>query len=101
MANHFYLPFERKGKMEYNKLDEFEKYQLSFHPERPKYLDYLEIFSEPKSCFQSDDFGACLIQTHRAVLEIEDEKIPVMLIGQQTGPSSNYKELNTEMRNVE
>ena len=24
-------------------LSEYEKYQLSFHPERPKYLDYLSI----------------------------------------------------------
>lgn len=101
MANHFYLPFERKGKIDYHQLDEFEKYQLSFHPERPKYLDYLKIFSEPEICFRSDDFGACLIQTHRAILEIEDEKIPVMLIGQQTGPTSDYKELAKVMRNID
>jgi len=99
MANHFYLPFERKGKIDYHQLDEYEKYQLSFHPERPKYLDYLEIFSEPELCFRSDDYGACLIQTHRAILEIEDEKITVMLIGQQTGPTSDYKELTKVMRN--
>ncbi|MBU0528175.1 acetyl-CoA carboxylase carboxyl transferase subunit alpha/beta [bacterium] len=99
MANHFYLPFERKGKVNYHQLDEYEKYQLSFHPERPKYLDYLKIFSEPEICFRSDDYGACLIQTHRAILEIEDEKIPVMLIGQQTGPTSDYKELTKAMRN--
>ncbi len=99
MANHFYLPFERKGKIDYHQLDEYEKYQLSFHPERPKYLDYLEIFSESELCFRSDDYGACLIQTHRAILEIEDEKIPVMLIGQQTGPTSDYKELTKVMRN--
>ena len=42
MATHFYLPFESKGKIDYHQLDEYEKYQLSFHPERPKYLDYLE-----------------------------------------------------------
>jgi acetyl-CoA carboxylase beta subunit len=98
MANHFYLPFERKGKIDYHQLDEYEKYQLSFHPERPKYLDYLEIFSEPEICFKSDDFGACLIQTHRTLLEIEDEQIPVMLIGQQTGPTSDYGELTKLMR---
>jgi len=101
MANHFYLPFERKGKVDYHQLDEYEKYQLSFHPERPKYLDYLEIFSEPELCFRSDDYGACLIQTHRAILEIENEKVPVMLIGQQTGPTSDYKKLKNVMRDVE
>ncbi|MFC1527829.1 carboxyl transferase domain-containing protein [Candidatus Neomarinimicrobiota bacterium] len=99
MANHFYLPFERKGKIDYHQLDEYEKYQLSFHPERPKYLDYLEIFYEPEICFKSSDYGACLIQTHRAILEIEEEQIPVMLIGQQTGPTSDYKELTKVMRN--
>ncbi len=98
MANHFYLPFERKGKVVYHQLDEYEKYLLSFHPERPKYLDYLEIFSEAELCFESDDYGACLIQTHRANLKINDKKIPVMLIGQQTGPTSDYKELTKLMR---
>ncbi|NHZ86924.1 MAG: acetyl-CoA carboxylase carboxyl transferase subunit alpha/beta, partial [Planctomycetia bacterium] len=101
MANHFYLPFERKGKINYHQLDEYEKYQLSFHPERPKYLDYLKIFSKPKICFRSNDFGSCLIQTHRAILKIEEEEIPVMLIGQQTGPTSDYKELSKVMRDVD
>lgn len=101
MATHFYLPFERKGKIDYHKLNEFEKYQLSFHPERPKYLDYLKIFQDAKVCFRSNAFGACLIQTHRANLLIDDEKIPVMLIGQQTGPTSNFKELGKFMQDVE
>lgn len=101
MATHFYLPFERKGKFDYHKLNEYEKYQLSFHPERPKYLDYLKIFDNAKVCFRSDDFGSCLIQTHRANLIIDDNKIPVMLIGQQTGPTSDYKELSKMMRDVE
>jgi len=98
MATHFYLPFEKKGKVDYHKLDEYEKYQLSFHPERPKYLDYLKIFDDAKVCFRSNDFGACLIQTHRANLIIDDEKIPLMLVGQQTGPTSDYKELTKAMR---
>lgn len=101
MATHFYLPFERKGKIDYHKLNEYEKYQLSFHPERPKYLDYLKIFDDAKVCFRSNDYGACLIQTHRANLKIDDNKIPVMLIGQQTGPTSDYKELSKVMRDVE
>ena len=101
MATHFYLPFERNGKFDYHKLNEYEKYQLSFHPERPKYLDYLEIFDDVKVCFRSNDFGACLIQTHRANLTIYDVKVPVMLIGQQTGPTSDFKELSKVMRDVE
>ena len=101
MANHFYLPFERKGDIDYHQLDEYEKYQLSFHPERPKYLDYLKLFSEVKVCFRSNGFGSCLIQTHRANFKINGETIPVMLIGQQTGPTSDYKELRKLIRNPE
>ena len=71
-------------------MSEYEKYQLSFHPERPKYLDYLTIFSSLEECLHSKEFGACLIQTHRALLKIDDENIPVMLIGQQSGPTSDY-----------
>jgi len=94
--NHFYFPFE-KGIENFDSetiqnLSEYEKYQLSFHPERPKYLDYLSIFSEVEECFQRDAFGACLIQTHRATIRIDDNVVPVMLIGQQSGPTSNYKE---------
>ncbi len=93
--NHFYFPFE-KGITNFDSdtiqnLSEYEKYQLSFHPERPKYLDYLPIFSEAAECLQSDAFGACLIQTHRASFQINNEKILVMLIGQQSGPTSDYK----------
>ena len=101
MASHFYFPFEDKENFDYKKLNEFEKYQLSFHPERPKYLDYLTIFSDIKTCFRSKNFGACLIQTHRVQIEIGDEKIPVMLIGQQTGPTSNYTELKQILQNRE
>ncbi|MBN4081411.1 hypothetical protein JYT44_03505 [Caldithrix abyssi] len=95
MPSHFYFPFE-KGITHFDSetiqnLSEYEKYQLSFHPERPKYLDYLTIFSEVEECLQSDAFGACLIQTHRASFQIDDEKIPLMLIGQQSGPTSDYE----------
>jgi acetyl-CoA carboxylase alpha subunit len=102
MANHFYLPFERKDKFVYEKLNEFEKYQLSFHPERPKYLDYINVFEDPEECFASETLGARLIQTHRAKFKInEDSEIPVMLIGQQAGPTSNYKDLRKLMKDPE
>ena len=84
MGNTFLLSFEQDPEFNYSpesidNLSEYEKYELSYHPERPKYLDYLSIFSSVEPCFESDIFGTCLIQTHRA--ELED--IPVMLIGQQ------------------
>ncbi|MFQ6614164.1 MAG: carboxyl transferase domain-containing protein, partial [Fidelibacterota bacterium] len=106
MADHFYYPFEKDGRLNadrssYNGLTEYEKYQLSFHPERPKYLDFLPLFHSVTECFDSDDFGACLIQTHRATLDPEGLNLPVMLIGQQTGPTSNYGDLLKAMADPE
>lgn len=99
MADTFKYPFEKNG-FNYSPesitaLSEYEKYELSFHPERPKYLDYLSCFSDVSICFDSDEFGACLIQSHRAELD----GIPVMLIGQQSGPSSQYDELKKALTN--
>ncbi|MEA1881977.1 MAG: carboxyl transferase domain-containing protein [Candidatus Marinimicrobia bacterium] len=91
MPSHFYFPFEKEfdhyDSVTIQNLSEYEKYQLSFHPERPKYLDYLSIFSDVEECLHRDAFGACLIQIHRATFK----DIPVMLIGQQSGPTSDYK----------
>ncbi len=92
MGNSFYYPFEKNG-FDYSQesiasLSEYEKYEFSFHPERPKYLDYLSIFENVNSCFETDKFGNCLIQTHRAELF----GIPVMLVGQQSGPSNSKME---------
>ncbi len=101
---HYYLPFEKGGEFDYSpevirQLTEYEKYKLSFHPERPKYLDYLTIFSNVEPCCEpSNAVGACLIQTYRADLKIDGKSHPVMLIGQQTGPTSNYSELIEKMR---
>lgn len=101
--NHFYLSFEKNGLKDYSPeivqaLTEYEKYQLSFHPERPKYLDYLSIFSNVEPCLESNEFGACLIQTHRANFCAGEMIVPLMLIGQQSGPSSNYQELRELMK---
>lgn len=90
--NHFYFPFEKGVEIVdanfIQNLSEYEKYQLSFHPERPKYLDYLSLFDDVGECLQSDAFGACLIQVHRATFK----GVPVLLIGQQSGPTSDYKQ---------
>jgi len=98
LSNTFQLSFEQDPNFNYSPesiedLSEYEKYELSFHPERPKYLDYLSIFENVNSCFETDKFGNCLIQTHRAELF----GIPVMLVGQQSGPSSNYKNMRKAM----
>ncbi len=106
MSKHYYLPFEKNDNFTFSEeqvstLSEYEKYQLSFHPERPKYLDYLTIFSDVEECLQSDKFGARLIQTHRANFIVENTTYPVMLIGQQTGPTSDYGDLIDQMKDPE
>jgi len=94
MSNHFSLSFEKDELFSYtqeaiSQLSEYEKYELSFHPERPKYKNYRSFFSDVEEVFGDDQFGACLIQTHRASLDGN----PVMLLGQQSGPSSNYQKI--------
>jgi acetyl-CoA carboxylase carboxyl transferase beta subunit/acetyl-CoA carboxylase carboxyl transferase alpha subunit len=102
-VKHFFLPFEKRKGFSYsarvvNNLSEYEKYQLSFHPERPKYLDYLTVFDNVSECLSNDLHGSCLIQTHRAVLRHNGSDWPVMLIGQQSGPTSDFTELTRIMQ---
>ena len=101
---HFYLPFEKREGFSYShesieKLTEYEKYQLSFHPERPKHLDYLKVFEDAEACLENNLHGSCIIQTHRAVLRNGANAWPVMLIGQQSGPTSDYKLMRTLLKN--
>ena len=101
---HFYLPFEKREGFSYShesieQLTEYEKYQLSFHPERPKHLDYLTVFDDAEACLENDLHGSCIIQTHRAVLRNGTSAWPVMLIGQQSGPTSDFVLMRKLMRN--
>lgn len=100
---HFFLPFEKKPDFTYSaehieQLTEYQKYLLSFHPERPKYLDYLDIFDEVEECLQSDAHGSCLIRTHRATLDSAEGPLKVMLIGQQSAPTSDFEKLQKLMK---
>lgn len=100
---HFFLPFEKKQGFSYSaksieQLSEYEKYQLSFHPERPKYLDYLDIFKEVEECLQTNTYGGCLIQTHKAMLDTPKGSLKVMLIGQQSAPTSDFEHLQELMQ---
>ncbi|MEI7789376.1 MAG: carboxyl transferase domain-containing protein [Chlorobiaceae bacterium] len=100
---HFYLPFEKREGFSYShesieQLSEYEKYQLSYHPERPKHLDYLTVFENAEECLQNDLHGSCIIQTHRAVLRNGKNMWPVMLIGQQSGPTSDFALMRKLMR---
>ncbi len=101
---HFFLPFEKKPDFSCSaehieQLSEYEKYQLSFHPERPRYLDYLPVFQQVEECFQNDAHGNCLIGTHRALLDTPEGPLKVMLIGQQSAPTSDYERLQELMKN--
>ena len=101
---HFYLPFEKREGFSYShesieKLTEYEKYQLSFHPERPKHLDYLKVFDDAEACLENNLHGSCIIQTHRAILRNGSKILPVMLIGQQSGPTSDFVLMRKLMRN--
>lgn len=101
---HFFFPFEKKqgfscSAEDIKQLNEYEKYQLSFHPERPRYLDYLGIFEEVEECLRSEAHGGCLIQTHRAVLDTPKGALKVMLVGQQSAPTSDFEQLQELMQN--
>lgn len=100
---HFNLPFEKSDGFSYSHdaieaLSEYEKYQLSFHPERPKYLDYLACLDNVRECLQNERHGSCLIQTHRADLNVGGRTWPLMLIGQQSGPTTDFGELQRVMK---
>lgn len=107
LEHHFYLPFEKREGFSYSheaieQLSEYEKYQLSFHPERPRFLDYLTVFNNTEACLENNEHGSCIIQTHRATLQGLDGKlVPVMLIGQQSAPTSNFELLRKLMQNPE
>jgi len=103
-VKNFFLPFEKRPGFNCSaeaieQLSEYEKYQLSFHPERPKYLDYLTVFDDVQECLQNEKHGSCLIQTHRAVLESPSGPLKVMLIGQQSAPTSDFEKLQDIMKN--
>jgi len=105
-VEHFYLPFEKKEGLSSSHetletLSEYEKYQLSFHPERPKYLDYLTVFNGVEECLQNDEHGSCVIQTHRATLKTAEKLVPLMLIGQQSGPTSDFSIMKKLMKDPE
>lgn len=100
---HFFLPFEKSEGFNYGpeaieRLSKYEKYQLSFHPERPKYLDYLAVFDNVSECLSNDLHGSRLIQTHRAELHRDGTAWPVMLVGQQSGPTSNFSAMKRIMQ---
>ena len=80
----------------YPTLNAYDTFLLSGHPLRPKTLDYVRyIFQDVHLFYNPDVRGDHLMVAGQAKLEIDGRLIDVVVIGQQTGPSSNRDELLT------
>ncbi len=78
----------------YPNLSAYDTFLLSGHPLRPKTLDYVRyIFREARLFYNRDVRGDHLMIAGEAKIRIEGRLIDVVVIGQQTGPSSNREEL--------
>ena len=80
----------------YPNLNAYDTFLLSGHPLRPKTLDYVRyIFQDVHLFYNSDVRGDHLMVAGQAKLDIDGQLIDIVVIGQQTGPSSNREELLT------
>ncbi|MCP4250834.1 MAG: hypothetical protein GY778_27670 [bacterium] len=78
----------------YPQLDAYDTFLLSGHPVRPKALDYIEHIFRDVQLFQNPEVrGDHLMIGGQARIEIEDRLVDVIIVGQQTGPSSDRDEL--------
>ncbi|MFH1745514.1 MAG: carboxyl transferase domain-containing protein [Planctomycetota bacterium] len=78
----------------YPKLSAYDTFLLSGHPLRPKALDYTRyIFRDVRLAYNPDVRGDHLLIAGEAKLEIGRKLVDVIVIGQQTGPSSQRDEL--------
>jgi acetyl-CoA carboxylase carboxyl transferase subunit alpha len=80
----------------YPSLDAYETFLLSGHPLRPKTLDYVRhIFRDVQLFSDPDVRGDHLMIAGQAKLDLADRPVDVIIIGQQTGPSSDRDEMLT------
>jgi acetyl-CoA carboxylase carboxyl transferase subunit alpha len=80
----------------YPSLDPYENFLLSGHPLRPKTLDYVRhVFEEVRLFHNPDVRGDHLVIAGEAKLQLADRPVDVIIVGQQTGPSSDREELLT------
>ncbi|MCH7813031.1 MAG: hypothetical protein IID40_03325 [Planctomycetes bacterium] len=78
----------------YPQLDAYDAFLLSGHPVRPKALDYIgHIFRDVQLFHNPEVRGDHLMIGGQARIEIQDRLVDVIIIGQQTGPSSDRDEL--------
>jgi acetyl-CoA carboxylase carboxyl transferase subunit alpha len=78
----------------YPNLTAYDTFLLSGHPLRPKALDYVRhIFHDVHLFYNPDVRGDHLMIAGQARLDINNRTIDVIVVGQQTGPSSQRDEL--------
>ena len=80
----------------YPNLSAYDTFLLSGNPLRPKTLDYIEyIFRDVVLHYNPEVRGDHLLIGGEAKIEIDGRLIDAVVIGQQTGPSSQREELLT------
>jgi acetyl-CoA carboxylase alpha subunit/acetyl-CoA carboxylase beta subunit len=80
----------------YPSLGAYETFLLSGHPLRPKALDYVRhVFNDVCLFHNPEVRGDHLLIAGEAKLQVADRPVDVIIIGQQTGPSSDLDELLT------
>ena len=78
----------------YRNLSAHDTYLLSGHPLRPKTLDYIRHIFHEVTLFQRPNTPEDhLLVAGEGKIEIDGRPIDVMIVGQQTGPSSQLEEL--------
>lgn len=78
----------------YPNLSAYDTFVLSGHPMRPKTLDYLRhIFQDVRLYYNHDVRGDHLMVAGEARIDIDGHLHDVIVIGQQTGPSSQRDDL--------
>ncbi len=78
----------------YSSLSAHDTFLLSGHPLRPKTLDYIgHVFQDVRLFYNPDVPGDYLMVAGEARIEVEGRLIDVIVIGQQTGPSSQKEDI--------
>jgi acetyl-CoA carboxylase carboxyl transferase subunit alpha len=78
----------------YPNLSAYDTFLLSGHPLRPKTLDYIQhVFHDVRLFYDPDVRGDHLMVAGEAKIDIDGQPVDVIVIGQQTGPSSERDEL--------
>ena len=85
---------EAREREVYTSLSAYDTFLLSGHPQRPKALDYINhVFHDVRLAHNPDVRGDHLMVAGEAKLDIDGKAVNVIVIGQQTGPTSDRQEL--------